>query len=158
MTQIIPSILAKNKRELQQKIKQVENFVKEVQIDIADNKFVPNKTIALEDILDIKTSLRFELHLMIKQPEEHLKKIPKNVSTIIFHAEATKKHIQVIKKIKEKGFFAGIAINPDTSVMSIKHLFAFIDQVTLMMVEPGFYGGKFLPDCLKKIEQLRKLR
>ncbi len=158
MTELLPSILAKNKAELEKKIRQVEGLVKEVQIDIADNKFAPNKTITPDILAGIKTSLRFEIHLMVKNPEDYISQMPKNTTTVIFHAEATKKQVQLIKKIKDKGFFAGIAINPETSVMAIKHLFGFVDQILLMTVHPGFYGAKFEKDSFKRLEQLKKLK
>ncbi len=158
MTELLPSILAKNKTELEKKIKQIEGLVKEVQIDIADNKFVPNKTITPDILASIKTNLRFEVHLMVKNPEDYISQMPKNTTTVIFHAESTKKQVQLIKKIKDKGFFAGVAINPETSVMAVKHLFGFVDQVLLMTVHPGFYGAKFEKDSFKRLDQLKRLK
>lgn len=44
--EILPAILEKSFSKIEKKIKQVENFVDFIQVDICDGKFVPSKTVA----------------------------------------------------------------------------------------------------------------
>ena len=42
---IIPAVIAKSQKELDERINKVKNFVEIVQIDVMDGKFVPNSSI-----------------------------------------------------------------------------------------------------------------
>ena len=53
---------------------------------------------------------------------------------------------------------AGIVLNPQTPIESIKYLLPKLDYVLIMTVNPGFGGQKFIPEMLEKIEELAKLR
>lgn len=56
--------------------------------------------------------------------------------------------------IRNKGKKAGIAINPGTSVATIKELLPLVDYVMVMTVNPGFAGQKYLEYTNPKIEEL----
>jgi len=40
----------------------------------------------------------------------------------------------------------------------IKKYLDEIDEILIMAVTPGFYGSKFLPEALQKVEDLRNLK
>ena len=46
----------------------------------------------------------------------------------------------------------GIALNPATPVSDIEAVVGLVDFVHFMTVEPGFYGGKFVPNVIDKIK------
>lgn len=52
---------------------------------------------------------------------------------------------------------AGVAINPHTPISAIEEIFADVDLVCLMSVNPGFSGQKFIEATLPKIKQLKKI-
>ena len=49
----------------------------------------------------------------------------------------------------------GIALNPNTSIDSLKWMIQDIDMVVLMTINPGIVGHKFIPEMLNKITELR---
>ena len=51
-----------------------------------------------------------------------------------------------------------MAINPKTQVNKIVSHLKSVNIVLIMAVNPGKYGAKFLPNTLKKIKQLRKMK
>lgn len=157
---ITPTILTNNFLELKEMLKKAEDFCSYVQIDIMDGKFVPSKSIKISDLVKVKTSLNLEVHLMVENPLgvlDDFKRI-KNVKRIIFHCEAKDRPIEVIGEIKSFGLEAGLAISPETPVRKIKDLLGSVDSVLVLSVNPGFYGSKFIPQTLRKIKLIRKIR
>lgn len=153
--QIVPTILAQDKQEFEQKIQKIKKLgFKSAQIDICDGKFVKNKT-----FWSLKTNLDFELHLMVQNPEKIIKQVKnaKNIKRIIFHLEAVKNPKKIINLIRNYNFQAGLAINPETPVFKIKKYLKYLDLVLIMSVHPGFSGQKFIPETTKKIKELRRL-
>lgn len=147
---IIPSILVKTKQELVEKVKLLEPHFELAHLDIEDGIFVPNTTIS--SLGDLETTLQFRVHLMVSKPENHITKwSDPSVSGITFHVEATKKHVEVIDAIRALECEVGIAVNPKTPHSAIADYVNLVDYVQFMTVEPGFYGGEFLPEVIEKI-------
>jgi len=158
MIEIIPTIIAKDFQELQEKVKKVEPYVDWVQLDIMDGQFVDNLTWNNPvELKNLETSLKLEAHLMIKNPEEHLDDwIQAGIKRIIFHFESTEKIKEIIQKIKEAGLEIGLAINPETPPEVIDEFIGQLDLVLVMTVSPGRGGQKFLEETLPKIKNLRE--
>jgi ribulose-phosphate 3-epimerase len=158
--QIVPAILVKDKKALISRLKDVHGLVNKVQIDIMDNKFVRNKTIQLDSFKDLKTKLKLEIHLMVKDPISYVDVCKKvKASLVIFHIESCKNKkevLEVINKIKKNKMKIGIAINPETSSAKVKPFLKKINQVLVMTVNPGFGGQGFISPALKKVKSLRK--
>lgn len=157
MIEVIPTIIAKDLNELQEKIKKVESFVNWVQIDVMDGQFVENTTWnEPADLKKIETSLNLEAHLMIKEPEKYIDQwINSGVKRIIFHTEATDKTGEIIDQVKQAGLGVGLAINPETSIEAVDQFVDQLDLVLVMTVNPGQGGQEFLESNLEKIKQLR---
>ncbi len=163
MIEVIPTIIAKDFQELKEKVKKVEPYVDWVQLDIMDGQFVDNVTWNNPaDLENLETNLKLEVHLMTAKPEEHLDAwIEAGVKRIIFHYEATDKHKEIIKKIKDAGLGAGIAINPETPIDVLDQFFQIPNSkfqilILVMTVPPGRGGQKFLEETLPKIKNLRE--
>ena len=62
----------------------------------------------------------------------------------------------IISKIKSYGIKVGLSIKPKTPADAIFPYLKDIDLVLIMTVEPGFGGQKFMPDCAKKISQIKE--
>lgn len=155
---IIPAILAKSKKDFEEKIKKIAPYADVIQIDVMDGAFVPNTTWAdTKEIKNMRLPMRFEAHLMVKNPEagaiEEWAKA--GAFRIIFHIEATKKALVCVKQIKKYKREAGVSINPKTPVEKIKPFLKKIDYVLVMGVAPGFSGQKFQSVALDKIKQIR---
>lgn len=157
MIQIIPTIIAKDFQELQEKIKKVEPYIDSVQLDIMDGEFVNNTTWNQpSDLKKIETNLNLEAHLMIQNPEDYIDDwISSGVKRIIFHYESTDKHKEIIEKIKQAKLEIGIAINPETSIEAVNNFIPDLNLVLIMTVHPGFGNQDFLEQTLGKIKELR---
>ncbi|UCF49624.1 MAG: hypothetical protein JSU91_07700, partial [Thermoplasmatales archaeon] len=81
---IIPAIIAKDQDELNEKLSKVVKYVDLVQLDIMDNKFVPNTSLFFDFSLNFSNCL-FEAHLMVEDPEDWIEKYGEKVDTILVH-------------------------------------------------------------------------
>ena len=162
MKKVLPSILSADFANLERDIKELENIgVDMFHIDVMDGNFVPNISFGFPIIESIrpKTDKVFDCHLMIANPENYVEQFCKvGCDMVSFHIEATNHADRVIQVIKNNGKKAGIVLNPQTSIESIKYLLPKLDYVLIMTVNPGFGGQKFIPEMLEKIEELAKLR
>jgi ribulose-phosphate 3-epimerase len=162
MKKILPSILSADFANLERDIKELENIgIDMFHIDVMDGNFVPNISFGFPIIEAIrpKTDKVFDCHLMIANPENYVEQFCKvGCDMVSFHIEATNHADRLIQVIKDNGKKAGIVLNPQTSLESIKYLLPKVDYVLIMTVNPGFGGQKFIPEMLEKIEELAKIR
>jgi len=157
---IVHAVLVKSRKALVDRLKKVSPYVKRVQIDIIDNKFAKNKTIGSQSLKNVKTKLKLEIQLMVKDVDKYVDDFIKlKPWMIIFHIESckNKKHAEeIIKRIKKAKIKAGIALNPKTRASKVKPFLKQVNQVLVMTVKPGFGGQKFMNSVLPKIKQIRK--
>jgi ribulose-phosphate 3-epimerase len=153
---IVPAILTDDPQVLAKMVRQSETFADFVQVDIMDGRFVPSLSIACADLVAVSPKLRWEAHLMVKQPEEQLQCFTRaGAEKIVFHFEATSSPLRIIKLIRRLGVKAGLAVNPETPLTTTLSLADSVDSVLFLTVHPGFYGAKFLPEVLDKVVELR---
>ena len=133
-------------------------------IDVMDGKFVSNNTVdkmqQYIDILSGITNTPIEVHLMVKDVKKYIDIfIPNNPTKIIFHAKALKNSEEVFKMIdyiKDNNIQVGLALNPEDSIDSIKEFIPKIHQVLVMTVNPGQGGQTLIPECIKKVQELKE--
>jgi len=156
---IAPSLLSADFARLKEEVKAVERAGAHLlHLDVMDGVFVPNLTFGPLVISSLRshTSLPFDVHLMIIQPERYLKDFAEaGADLICIHYEATPHLHRAITQIKELGKLAGVSLNPHTPPESLDYVLELLDFVLVMTVNPGFGGQRFIPQCLPKIEKLK---
>jgi ribulose-phosphate 3-epimerase len=159
--EVVPSILSADVARLGDEVREaVAAGADRIQIDIMDGHFVPNLTfgpLVVEAVRKI-TDLPIEAHLMIENPELFIEAFVKSGASLIeVQVEATASLYRTVQSIKELGADAGVAINPATSVETLREILPYISLVNVMTVEPGFGGQKFIVHSPEKIRRLRVL-
>ncbi len=153
----VPAVLTDDKEALKNVVRLTEGFTDFVQFDLMDGRFVPSRSVTCADIASLQTSLEWEAHIMVLNPENCLEDFKAaGAKKIVFHYEATKTPGAIIDKIHELGMEAALAVNPGTTNEQIKPFAGAIDSVLFMAVIPGFYGAKFIPEVLDKVKAFRK--
>lgn len=156
--QIIPTILEKDFSVAREKILKVKNLVKWVQLDVIDGYFSSGKTFELELINSIEgtENILWETHLMVKDPIKWIKKsIFVNASRIIGQVEMMPDRNDFIKKIKDEGLDAGLAIDINTPIGEIPKE---TNLVLLLSRKSGFESFPFEEKIYKKISDLNRRR
>ena len=158
---IAPSILSADFSRLGEQVAEAEaGGADAIHIDIMDGAFVPNITMGPMIVQAIRrwTTLPFDLHLMIANPERYIADFASaGADTITVHAEACVHLHSVIQQIRASGKRPSVAISPATPISALEEVIADLDQALIMTVNPGFGGQAFIEAMLSKISRMRAL-
>ena len=138
----------------------VASGVQRIHLDIMDGVFVPNLTIGAEICKTIERysgSAEIDVHLMVQNPDQAISWFKDIADIISIHPEVGGHIDRSIQMIKGYGIKAGFAINPATPLSCLDYILDKLDLVTVMSVNPGFGGQKFITSQLNKIIQLRDI-
>jgi ribulose-phosphate 3-epimerase len=160
--ELAPSILSANFAQLASETQAVlDGGGTIVHIDVMDGHFVPNITIGPVVVASLRKSIKapFDCHLMIENPDQFIPAFAEaGANWISVHQEACVHLDRTLHLIESHGCKAGVVINPATPVGAIDEVLDVVHHVLVMSVNPGFGGQKFIPNALKKIETLVKIR
>ena len=131
-----------------------------IHVDVMDGRFVPNLTFGVKVIETIRrlTTLPIDVHLMVEEPENYFVDFAvAGASLLSIHPEVSPHLHRQLHRIKELGCLAGAALNPSTSLESVREVAVDLDLLLVMTVNPGFGGQTFIPQSLDKIRRAREL-
>jgi len=178
--EIIPAIMPQSFADLEEKVARVVSHVKNVQLDIMDGDFVPEKTWPyLGDILDFQKLIKedmglpewekinYEIDLMVSVPDrDAFEWITAGASRIIIHLESHPDVAGIINRIRQEygrplesptAPEIGVALNLDTPIEQIYEFIPLVDFVQLMgIAEIGYQSQPFDNRVLERIKILRK--
>lgn len=150
---VIPSILAKDQRELDGLLRKLKEVSPEVHLDVVDGKFAANHS--LDFTFHLPKGFAYTAHIMTNHPQGWIKKYFSKIEVFIPQIETVRDLPRYISWMKKKKKRVAFALKPETSVRRIKPHLKQIDIVLVLTVHPGFYGSKFLRAPLRKIKVLK---
>jgi ribulose-phosphate 3-epimerase len=153
---ILPAILAKDAKDLVQKLRAVEDLVDMVHVDIMDGNFVLARTIQAKDLAAARPKCRVQIHLMAFKPEKYIPQFAGLADEFIFHLEACDNPGTLARTVRKAGLKPGFALNPDTATAEIQRFAKLFDVALVMSVHPGASGQAFIPDVLPKLKELKR--
>lgn len=155
---LAPSMMCADFSSLEKEVAVLEKAGVDIfHIDIMDGSFAPNFGMGLQDLEFIRqaTNKTVDAHLMIQNPGDYVDLFAdKGVDILYVHPEADLHPARTLDKIRARNVKPGIAINPGTSIETIKPLLSLVDYVMVMTVNPGFAGQAYLPFVDEKIKGL----
>jgi ribulose-phosphate 3-epimerase len=164
---ISAGVLSANLMFLADEIAALEkNGIRMLHFDVMDGHFAPLLTFGPPFIKAVKTSLLKDVHLIIDNPLESLKEYVESGADIItIHADSSRHVHETLKRLGSmanvndplRGIVRGIALNPSTPVCSIEPVLDMVDMVTLVAVNPGFGGQKFIENTIGRFAEVRKI-
>ena len=161
---IAPSIIAGDMTNLENEVKRcVSGKASYIHLDVMDGQFVPNKTFDHVKIKELRplTVIPFDSHLMINDPQKHIRDyIDAGSDIITVHAEVTDESSfgEIHDILKQNQIGVGLAINPDTDLPAWSFDFiSSLDQLIVMSVVPGKSGQKYIEETHEKMNKLNSI-
>ncbi len=157
---IAPSILSANFLALGDDIRAItEGGAQVIHVDVMDGHFVPNLTMGVPIIKQLKAiaELPLDVHLMISNPLEQLAWFTKaGCDSITVHAEPLDEAgmKEAVRIIHEAGIKAALSVKPKTPVSVLAPVIADLDMVLIMSVEPGFSGQSYIEGSEDKVAEV----
>lgn len=131
-------------------------------VDIMDGHFCKNITLSPDFVHAVSrvAQLPIDVHLMTENPNDWLQAVAKAGATYIEpHAETINTDaFRVLARINDLGCKAGVVLNPATPLQEIEHYMSRLDIITIMAVDVGYAGQKFIPEMLHKIAKAKQIR
>lgn len=157
---ILPSLLQCDFANLQRELETLETAgIKAFHLDVMDGHFVPNLSYGMPILASLRkvTEVPLDVHLMISEPAKYVDAfIEAGADSITFHIEAKSDPTSLLKRIREAGVMAGLAINPKTDLSLLFDSIDLCDFVLIMSVEAGFGGQAFHSNALDRLSHLRR--
>jgi ribulose-phosphate 3-epimerase len=158
---IAPSILSADFTRLGEEIAACEKAGADwIHVDVMDGHFVPNMTLGPLVVAACRraTKLPLDVHLMIEKPENMLEAFAKaGADRLTVHVETCPHLHSTIQQIRSLGVKAGVTLNPATPAVLLQEIYAYVDLVLVMTVNPGFGGQSFIPEMLSKVAGIRQV-
>ncbi len=158
---IVPSLLSADFGRLAEEVLALEQAGADwIHLDVMDGNFVPNITFgprAVEAVRSV-TSLPLDTHLMVENPERHIKAfVSAGADLVSVHVEACPHLHRTLQTIRDLGASPGVVLNPSTPLNSLEYVLEEVDLVMIMTVNPGFGGQAFIKGMIPKVRALRKM-
>ena len=124
-------------------------------LDVMDGHFVDNISFgpAIIQAIHETNDVFLDVHLMISRPDHYLPRfVEAGADMITVHLEAEHDVAETLRRTREAGCKAGLAINPATPLEDALPFLDQIDMLLVMTVVPGFGGQSFMHETMPKIE------
>ncbi len=155
---LCPSLMCADFGHLDDELRALEEAGADVfHVDVMDGHYVDNYGMGMQDIGYVckKAMIPVEAHLMVINPEKHIKKFAEiGVDILYFHPSATYHPAHTVQEIQKAGMKAGIVLDPETSLETVSQLMLISDYVMTMTVNPGFSGNTYQKYVEQKIRML----
>jgi len=158
---IAPSILSADFARLSEDVQAVgEGGADWIHVDVMDGHFVPNITIGplIVEAARRSTKLPLDVHLMIENPDRYLEDfVGAGADYVTVHQEACPHLHRTVQQIRKLGAKAGVAVNPATSLETVRDILPDLDLLLIMSVNPGFGGQSYIEASTAKLARARAM-
>jgi len=177
MIEVTPAIIAKDFKDLKEKLSTYREFVQAVQIDVCDGKFVPSTSWPMhtedeesisailneEEGMPFWTELDFEFDLMVLNAHKQFDLfVQLGAKRVVFHLEAEeeksfKEFLESIDPYLRDNIEIGISIKTTTDISKLAPFINLADFVQCMGIENiGFQGEPFDERVLAQIKTIKE--
>jgi ribulose-phosphate 3-epimerase len=156
-----PSILTADFARLGEQVAEAEQGGADcLHLDVMDGVFVPNMSFGPMVVKSLRAVTRLPLHthLMIVHPEKWIDAFADAGSdSLTVHVEACPDLEKTLGRIEAAGMRVGVTLNPETPLSAVEAVLPQVDELLVMLVEPGYGGQAMIPAMLDRVRQARRL-
>lgn len=131
-----------------------------IHVDVMDGHLVPNLSMGPAVCAALRRAfpaVALDVHLMVSDPGAFLEPFAAaGADMMTIHREASGDHRRLLRRIKDLGCGAGLAISPPTPARDVLPYIEDVDMVLVMSVHPGYSGQAFMPSALGKARSLTR--
>lgn len=164
MVTILPALLERTSEGLAHGIERLSDVTPFLHVDIVGSLVNGEPTHSSPEqvaqvLNDPLLGVQYSMHLM-NTADELERWLPSlatvsTVVSIIIHIEVGETLETHLRAIRASGKAVGVALNPDTSIESIRPYIHLLDQVMIMSVQPGEQGRAFEMNAIERVRTLR---
>lgn len=129
-------------------------------LDVMDGHYVPQLTFGPPIVEAIRraSGLPIEVHMMVANPAAHFAALAAaGADRLVFHVETVADPASTLALARAAGCEAGVALSPGIAVAAVEPLLDSLDEVIVMLIQPGKGGQRMQPEYLSKVRELRSL-
>lgn len=160
--QFSPSLMCMDLLNIEKQIRSLNGKVDMFHVDIMDGHYCRNITLSpcIANAVARVAQCPLDVHLMVTEPNDILPLLSLRPGDYIsVHAETINTSaFRTLNTIRDAGCKTGIVLNPATGLDTIRTYLDRVDMLTIMTVDVGFVGQKFIVEMLDKIREAVALR
>ncbi|MBS6558740.1 MAG: ribulose-phosphate 3-epimerase [Clostridiales bacterium] len=162
MVTFSPSLMCMNLGKMKEQFTIMDNYIDLYHVDIMDGHFCKNMALTPGLIKSFRENTKkdMDVHLMTTNPSDWIEMCAKSGATYISpHAETINTDaFRTMQLIQSLGCKCGVVLNPATPLSYVESYLEYIDILTIMTVDIGFAGQKFIDQMYEKIIQAKEIR
>ncbi|MGI6149319.1 MAG: allulose-6-phosphate 3-epimerase [Firmicutes bacterium] len=156
------SVMCMDYKDMGRQFELLNDFTDAYHWDVMDGNYVPNLSLNLDMLKTLSPVIHkpIHAHLMVTRPQDYVEHlIELGVSEISLHIDTVSRQMfRLMNLAEEAGVAVGAVLNPMETIDSLQYVLGRLASVTVMTVDPGFAGQKFIPEMLDKIAALKELK
>lgn len=157
-----PSLMCMDLGKMKEQFEVMDRYMKLYHVDIMDGHFCKNMALTPGILKNCReyTETEIDVHLMTTNPSDWIEMCANAGATYISpHAETINTDaFRTMNVIRQFGCKCGVVLNPATPISYVEAYLEYIDMLTIMTVDIGFAGQKFIDQMYEKIRQAKTLR
>lgn len=157
-----PSLMCMDLGKIKEQLEIMDRYVKLYHVDIMDGHFCKNMALTPGLIKSFRenTKTDIDVHLMTTEPAAWIESCAEAGATCISpHAETINTNaFRIMQEIERLGCKKGVVLNPATPLTYVESYLENIDLLTIMTVDIGFAGQKFIEQMYLKIREAKEIR
>lgn len=162
MITFAPSLMCMDLGKMKEQFAVMDRYMKLYHVDIMDGHFCKNMALTPGLLKSFRqhTKTDMDVHLMTTEPSDWIGMCAEAGATCISpHAETINTNaFRTMQIIRQAGCKCGVVLNPATPLSYVESYLEYIDLLTIMTVDIGFAGQKFIDQMYEKIRQAKALR